>query len=52
MKQKKIVKQILQACLDGDDVKLSELRKEEFKKIFKHKAQHKSFSTRWTVIKL
>lgn len=52
MKQKKLVKEVLNACLIGDNEKLYSLRIEEFKKILKHKEKNKPFSARWTVIKL
>ena len=37
MKQKNIIKEVIQACLDKDTEKLNELKKIEFAKIFKRK---------------
>ena len=52
MKQKKIVEQVYQACVDHDTDKLRELCLKEFAKILKHKAQGKAFSTKWTVVQI
>jgi hypothetical protein len=52
MKQKKIIKEIYKACLDHDDERLAELRKEEFAKIIKHKAEGKAFTNKWTVVQI
>jgi hemerythrin len=52
MKQKKLVQEVYQACLSHDAEKMAHLRKVEFKKIFKHRAEGKPFSTRWSVVKL
>ena len=46
MKQKKLVKEVLNACLTNDNEKLYDLRLEEFKKILKHKEKNKPFSIR------
>ena len=52
MKQRKLVKQVYQACVDHDDAKLAELRKAEFEKIVRRKQQGRGFTGRWTVIKI
>ena len=51
MKQHKLVQEVYKACFDHDTERLNELRKKEFKKILKHKAEGKSFGTKWTIIK-
>jgi len=50
MKQKKLVKELYQACLSGDSEKIAELREQEFKKILKRKSQGRGFTPRWTVV--
>jgi len=52
MKQKTLVQEVYQACLDNNQEKLDKLRKTEFKKIFKHKESGKSFDTKWTLVRI
>lgn len=52
MKQKKIIKEIYKACLDHNVERLVELRKEEFAKIIKHKAEGKIFTSKWTCVRI
>ena len=53
MKQRKLLEEVYQACFDHDDKKLSELRRLEFQKIFKRRAEGKQVSTpKWTLIRL
>jgi hypothetical protein len=52
MKQSKLITKIYQACLDHDSKKQLELRRKEFAKIIKHKAQGKLFDTKWTLVQV
>ena len=52
MKQRKLVHALYSACLDNDAEKISKLRKLEFSKIFKHRAEGKPFNAKWTVVKI
>ena len=52
MKQKKLVSQLLKACFDHDTETIARLRKKEFAKILKHKAEGKSFTTKWTIVQV
>ena len=52
MKQSKLVRQVYKACFDHDAKKMLELRKKEFAKILKHKAEGKLFTHKWTIVQL
>ena len=52
MKQSKLIHKLYQACLDHDEKMIAELRKLEFKKIFKHRAEHKRFGHKWSVVRI
>ena len=52
MKQRKLVDALYRACLDNDAKKINKLRRLEFGKIFKHRAEGKPFNAKWTVVKI
>ena len=52
MKQKKLISQVYMACVDHDAKKQLELRKKEFAKIVKHKAEGKPFTHKWTLVNI
>lgn len=52
MKQSELVTQLYQACFDHDAKKIAELKKLEFAKILKRRAEGKAFTPKWTLINL
>lgn len=50
MKQNKLVTKMYKACVEHDQEKIATLRLKEFAKIFKHRAEGKPFTAKWTVL--
>jgi len=52
MKQRKLLNKIYQACVTGDVEKQQQLRRQEFAKIIRRKAQGKPFDGKWTLVQV
>jgi hypothetical protein len=50
MTQKKLLKKLYRACFDHDTETIRKLKKEEFAKILKQKAEGKPFTHKWILI--
>jgi len=52
MKQRKLVSKLYRACIDHDEKTIRKLRMKQFQKIAKRRAEGKSFTTRWTLVRI
>ena len=52
MKQRKLLARLYRACVDHDTETVSELKRKEFAKILKHKAEGKPFTPKWVLVQV
>jgi hypothetical protein len=52
MKQRKLISKLYRACFDHDEKTIRELRMQEFQKIAKRRVEGKSFTTKWTLVRI
>ena len=52
MKQKKLLAKLYRACVDQDTETVFDLKKKEFAKILKHKAEGKPFTAKWVLVSI
>ena len=52
MKQNKLVTALYRACFAHDENAIRKLRKKEFAKIAKHRAEGKPFGVKWAIVQV